>query len=550
MIKVDEAQIVLEQAQIHWQAKEWQLTIEACAKALVLDRDLAQAHKLMGDALQKTGKAKEAVGYYEQAIAIQPNFAKVYVNLGSLYANQKQWQKAVGYYQQALTINPELLGIHEHLARILQLQEQQPKVPVEPTPRELTVGDYLRQGKALKEQGKFKEALEQYHQAGRIFPRKVEIYQEIVDLSERLGLWQEAAKYCRIILQLSGSSLVTSQNKILPPYKPQVPELSIQPRSAVSTLPDNRSLSTREYLTLAEDAIDGKKYKQAIAYYHRAIGQQPNSSEAYLGMAKLLTKSGAREQAISCYLQGLKQVQDNPEIYYRLGNLYQRSSKWSQAAVCYQKAVQYAPDYGEAHHELGEVLSHQEQWSDAIISYRQAILYNPDFSWSYNNLGYALIQVGQWQEAIPVYQKAIELNPDFSWSYFNLAEAYSMLNRWSEAVDFYEQTSKIQPDLPKLQQKLGNALYRRSHKDLSKALKHFLLAIEQEPQDLLAYHQAIAIDKTNLELYLKLGDALVNQGQLEEGIVTYQMALQFHPQNPDLTSRLKEALQKKTLIMN
>ena len=533
MIKVDEAQTSLEQAQIHWQAKEWELTIQACAKALALDRQLAQAQKLMGDALQKTGKKTEAIGYYKQAIAIQPDFAKVYVNLGSLYANQKQWQEAVNSYQQALKIDPELLAVHQHLAKILVLQQQkEADNRIEP---KLTVKNCLDRGRILKHEGKLEEALEQYRLAAKIAPQEIKIYREIVDVSERLGLWQDAAKYCRLILQLSHTD---SQAPSIIPFERTNPSQAL----------DSQKLQAGDYLELANNSIKEKKYKAAITYYHRAIEEQPDLVEAYFGWGELLNRLGAKEQAIACYLQALKQVQDNPELYYRLGNLYQLESKWSQAAVCYQKATQYARDYAEAHHQLAEVLSQQEQWSDAIVSYRQAIQYNPNFSWSYNNLGYALIQIAHWSEAVPVYQKAIELNPDFPWSYYNLAEAYSMLEQWSNAVDMYEKTARIQSDLPQLQQKLGNALYHRANQDLEEASKHFSLAIEQEPNELLAYHQAIAIDKTNLELYFKLGDILIERGQIDEAIVTYQMALQVHPKNLEVTTRLKEAWQKKNLM--
>ena len=533
MIQVDEAQTTLEQAQIHWQAKEWESTIQACAKALALNQKLAQAHKLMGDALQKTGKKAEAIGYYQQAIAIKPDFAKVYVNLGSLYANQKQWQQAVNSYQQALKIDPELLAVHQYIAKILVLQ-QQPEASHH-IESELTVEDYLDRGRILKHEGKLEEALEQYRLAAEIAPQEIKIYREIVDVSERMGMWQDAAKYCRLILQLSHADAHAQST------------IPLQTDDRVR-LQNTQKLNAADYLELANNSIKEKKYKAAITYYHRAIDEQPDMLEAYFSWGELLNRLGAKERAIACYLQALKQVQDNPELYYRLGNIYQLESKWSQAAVCYQKATQFAPDYAEAHHQLAEVLSHQEQWSEAIVSYRQAIQYNPDFSWSYNNLGYALIEIDRWQEAVPVYQKAIELNPDFPWSYYNLAEAYSMLEQWSDAVDMYEKTAQIQPNLPQLQQKLGNALYHRANRDLEEASKRFALAIEQEPNELLAYHQAIAIDKTNLELYLKLGDILIEQGQIDEAVVTYQMALQVHPKNSEVTARLKEAWQKKNLM--
>ena len=122
MIKVDEVQVCLQTAEKYWRSQQWQATIAACAKALALDRGIAKAHKLMGDALQKTGKIEEATGYYKEAIALQPDFAEVYANLGTLYAQQKHWQQAIDYYQQALVIKPDFTAVYRHLSKC-QLQQ-------------------------------------------------------------------------------------------------------------------------------------------------------------------------------------------------------------------------------------------------------------------------------------------------------------------------------------------------------------------------------------------------------------------------------------------
>ena len=604
MIKVDPAQAALERAQTHWQAQEWQLTIQACAEALAVDQKLPIAHKLMGDALQKTGKIKEAVGYYLQAIAIKSDFAEVHVNLGSLYANQKQWNQAIRCYQHALRIDPELVTVHQHLTRILQLRlkstaniEQTP----EPPP---TLEHYLHRGETAKQQGRLEIALEQYRQAAKIAPNNIDVYRQLASISEQLNQWQDAASYCRTIWQLSNSdkALKSSQVK-LPQLVPATePDPSVENsaeyhynlgilhgkqqqwnraiyhyQQAIGEDPqmakaycdlartmaqtgdreqslkywleaialESTGISAAEYLELAQNLVEWKKYKLAITCYHRAIERQPNLVAPYLGWGELLTRSGSSKQAIACYLEGLKHTPDSPELFYRLGNLYQSLQKLSQAAICYQKATQYQPDYPQAYHQLGEIFSQQEQWSEAIEAYRQAIKNSPDFSWSYNNLGYALVQVGQWADAIPVYEQAIALNPDFSWSYYNLAEAHSMLGQWSEAIEHYQQAAQIQPDLPQVQQKLGEAFYQRSQQDQPQALEQFKLAIAQDPTNTTAYHQALNIDKNNLELYQELAETLVQQEKLDEAVVVYQMAWQIQPKNSIILARLQEILQKK-----
>lgn len=539
MLQVDEAQACLKQAQQHWQSQQWQETVQACAQALALNQQLPQAHKLMGDALQRTDKVKEAIGYYQEAIKLQPNFTEVYANLGTLYAQQQQYQLAIDYYQQALQIDPNFTAVEKHLARATSLLQEQHsdrnhKIPDQSN---LTLDNHLEQGQNLQHQGELKAALEQYLAAAKLRPNRVETYQEIIKLCEKLGLWADAAKYCRLIFRLSKNSdlAVTPSSPILRETVELVQNSQVIPRQQVQTLVTEE----QKYLELGQQLARQGNYDSAISCYRRGIEQQPKSFDAYLALGKLFGKLDQPEQAIACYLSGLKQ-QHHPELYFALGNLYQGKQQWSRAALCYQKTVQYDAHHSQACHELGEVLSQQQQWTEAVKAYRQAIALKGDFSWSYNNLGYALIQLNKWSEAIPVYQQAIALKADFPWSYYSLAEAYGKLGQWTEAIASYQEAVKLQPDLAQVQQKLGDAFYRRSEQDRQRALDHFLLAIGQDPHNPEVYHQALAIDQRNIALYLKLGDLLAGSGKPDQALVTYQMALQVQPKNLEIISRIQQ----------
>jgi O-antigen biosynthesis protein len=548
MLQVDEAQACLAQAQKYWQSQQWQETIQTCAQALVLDQQLPQAHKLMGDALQKTGKAKEAIGYYLEAIKLNPDFVEVFANLGTLYVQQKQYPLGISYYQQALKIDPNFTGVKKHLARAKSLLQAH-SVNLVPSDANTSLGHHLEQGRNLQRQGAIESALKQYLAAAKVQPQRVETYREIVKLCENLGLWSKAAKYCRLILQLTNG--ISNLDSDLPSTHPQTLNLS-EPRqhfiatSLIKKTATSEAIVLKEipynapqYLAQGKNFAHQGNYKSALDCYRRAIEQQPELIDAYLVLGQFLSQLGQLDQSIKCYLAGLKR-QQHPELYFALGNVYHRQQQWAKAALCYQKTKQTEPNHGQACHELGEVLSQQQRWSEAVTAYRQAIALKTDYSWSYNNLGYALIQLQRWSEAIPAYLQAIKLKPDFSWSYYNLAEAYGNLGQWSEAIAIYQQAVKLQVDLPQVQQKLGNAFYRRSQQDRSSALAHFRLAIAQEPHNPEAYHQALAIDKGNLALYLKLGDVLAESGKPDQALVTYQMALQIQPKNIEVLSRINK----------
>jgi len=557
MLQVDEAQACLEQAQEHWQSKQWQETIQACAQALALNQQIPQAHKLMGDALQKTNKVKEAIGYYREAINLRPDFAEVYANLGSLYAQQQQYQLAANYYQKALTIDPNFTAVQGLLERVKLLslkQERSSEATGAIAESHQAFDNHLEQGDNLQDRGELEAALNQYLKAAKLRPQRVEIYRKITKLCEKLGRWADAAQYCRLILRLtSGQETSNSGSTILESIPTEVAEPTVnsyQIPTQADNLPRttakrNGSLNNRQqtvahsqnHLELGKNLASQGNYEAAISCYRQAIKQQPQLIDAYLAMSELLIQLNQGDAAISCYLSGLKQ-KHHPELYFGLGNLYQAKQQQSRAILCYQKTVQSDPSHGQAYHELGEVLSQSQEWSEAIKAYRQAVRLKPNFSWSYNNLGYALIQIDRWSEAIPVYQKAIELNPDFIWSYYNLAEAHGKLGQWSEAIACYQQTVELQPDLPQVQQRLGDAFYRRSQQDRQQALDRFVLAIGQNPYNTEAYHQALAIDNRNIALYLKLGDILAESGKTDQAVVTYQMALQAQPRNSEVLARI------------
>lgn len=548
MLQVDKARVCLQQAQKHWQAQEWQETIQTCAQALAYNQKLPQAHKLMGDALQKTDKQKEAIGYYHEAIKLQPNFTEVYANLGTVYVQQQEYQLAINCYQQALKIDPNFTAVGKHLAKATLLLEQQGNHrndhPTQPSAsNELNLDDHLQQGDNLQHRGELQAALEQYLAAARLRPQRIETYQEIIKLYEKLGLWADAAKYCRLIFRLTKnntsvvaqSSLISSENSEFTEEEEITPTVDFAPSLATQpTFPDSAN-----YLAQGHSYVQQEDYKSAISCYRQAIKQQPQLIDAYLALGDLVSKLGQSEQAINCYLSGLKQ-QQHPKLYFALGNLYQVKEKWSRAALCYQKTVEYDSHHSRACHELGEVLSKQQQWTEAIKAYEKAIAIEPDFSWSHHNLGYALIQLNRWSEAIPAYQKAIALKSDFPWSYYNLAEAHGKLGQWTEAIFNYQQAAQLQPDLSQVQQKLGDAYYRRSEQDRQRALDGFLLAIGQDPDNPEVYHQALAIDKHNITLYLKLGDILAESGKTDQALVTYQMALQAQPKNIEVLNKIQQ----------
>jgi tetratricopeptide (TPR) repeat protein len=148
----------------------------------------------------------------------------------------------------------------------------------------------------------------------------------------------------------------------------------------------------------------------------------------------------------------------------------------------------------------------------------------PDFALSHHNLGDVLVKKEDWEGAIAAYQKAIELDPSFAWSYYNLGESFTQLEQWEDGIKYYRKAIELQADLPRVTEKLGDALQKQIRLYSEAAITVYHQVIEKEPDDIKVYHKALEIKQDSPELYLGLSHALERQGEKEQAIVFRDLA--------------------------
>jgi len=61
------------------------------------------------------GEYKKAIGCFEKAIQINPNYAAAYNNLGNALKELGEYQKAISCYEKAIEINPNHADAHNNL---------------------------------------------------------------------------------------------------------------------------------------------------------------------------------------------------------------------------------------------------------------------------------------------------------------------------------------------------------------------------------------------------------------------------------------------------
>jgi protein O-mannosyl-transferase len=163
------------------------------------------AHYNLGVALGQSGRVQEAVGHFEQALQIEPDFAEAHYNLGNALSQEGKLEDAIGHWEQAVRINPDYAEAHYNLggtlARLGKVQEAimhfEQALRIKPDDAEA----HYNLGSALVRVGRVQEAMGHWEQALRIKPDYAEAHYDLgvalVGLrrvQEAMGHWEQALR--------------------------------------------------------------------------------------------------------------------------------------------------------------------------------------------------------------------------------------------------------------------------------------------------------------------------------------------------------------------
>jgi tetratricopeptide (TPR) repeat protein len=153
------------------QANRLQEAIGEYEQALRINPDYADAHNNLGTTLVRTGRIKEAIAQYEQGILLTPDDARAHNNLGGVLLQMGKPDEAIVQFEQAIRIQPDLDGAHANL------------------------------GNALLQLGKTHEAISHYEEALRINPDFAEAHMYLGNAFLQEGEVQNAIAQYRLALK-------------------------------------------------------------------------------------------------------------------------------------------------------------------------------------------------------------------------------------------------------------------------------------------------------------------------------------------------------------
>lgn len=239
--------------------------------------------------------------------------------------------------------------------------------------------------------------------------------------------------------------------------------------------------------------------------------------------AEACLQAGNYPAAIDIYLKLVADYPAEESLLLALAWAYHDAS-------CPDKAIQYFEQLlakelsrkvftGFAYDELVRIYKASSQYERLVDVCARAVAAQPDDTMLLSELGAACLQAGMTQEARKACRRIIALEPDRASVYCLLGEAHLAAGEFAQAEKAYSRAARIDPDaagsfLGRLAASYGRIGERqREEKILRRCLKIM-------PLDPL-YH-------------CRLGDCLINQGQVASATAAYEKAIALSPASADV----------------
>ncbi|MCT7952789.1 tetratricopeptide repeat protein [Ancylothrix sp. C2] len=212
--------------------------------------------------------------------------------------------------------------------------------------------------------------------------------------------------------------------------------------------------------------------------------------------------ANSMETIVNSQLNAVK-LNEQAEAYLKQGKL-------KEAETICRQVLAVQPQSAPAFKTLGNVLQATGKIEEAKECYKKSLIIEPNYAAVYANLGSLAAQQKEWEAAISYYQKAIQLDPKLGAAYRNLAKVWTQLNKPVEAAECWYGAFSLEPDKFTVQEcvNLGNTLVSQ----------------EKIEEGILCYRHALKFNPNLLGVYQNLGEALKRQGKLEEAKVYYRKA--------------------------
>lgn len=281
--------------------------IEALRRAVKLAPDAATLHANLGEVLRLTGALDEAAAALEQAIALDPASAQALNNLGIIRFEQQRFAEAAELYRRALGCRPAMAEAHNNLGNALRMigdvegaiQAYQDAL----TYREAYAEAYNNLGTVLQQDGRLDEAEHAFRKAIQHSPHYAEAHNNLASLYAAQKKEVEALRILGDALKFAPANpqtlLITARIQLRRNNHAAAEQAA---RLVLSEQPGHGEALT----VLGQVLHETDRYEEALAVLERAVEASPDNPEALNFTGIALKSVGRLDEARDHILRSLK----------------------------------------------------------------------------------------------------------------------------------------------------------------------------------------------------------------------------------------------------
>lgn len=240
------------------------------------------------------------------------------------------------------------------------------------------------------------------------------------------------------------------------------------------------------HIALAQ-ALAKSDESEAQAQYQEALRLDPDSRNAHLGLAALLSQEGKTTQALIHYQAVLSGNPQDAKALVGAGYVWFTQGKNAEATEAYEEALRSNSSLAEAHYRLGELLLRQGSTEKAVSQLKEAVQMEFAYADAHVKLGEAYESESEWELALEQYLNAAAVDPSQLQRYYAmvadllnrlgrhgaaemaLGDAFSEQSNWNEAAAHYAEAVKTNPGAAEFHMRLAAALHNLGRESQARA---------------------------------------------------------------------------------
>jgi tetratricopeptide (TPR) repeat protein len=365
-LNADYSEAWTNRCQLLFQTKDYTDALAACDRALESNQDWGDlspvtAWATQGEILHSLERYDQAFNSYNQALAIDPNQARIWTKQGEVLDILGRHEEARVAHEQAVSLSPDsIVALLNQCTNLNRLQDYEPALaacetalekmtPRSPLQQKVIAWD--RQGNALIGLGRYNEALAAFNRAIGLNSNYADSWSNRSVALWHLGRFNDALASSERALSLNPASALAWYN--------QGRILTTQGQLDAAAAAYDRALKGETnvvYSSILEDIwinysavlLRLEHYQDAIAATDNALALNPDLDIALYNQALALTALGNYRRAVELYEQAIAKNPENADFWAGQGIALQFLARYTEALASFEKALELNPNHSQA----------------------------------------------------------------------------------------------------------------------------------------------------------------------------------------------------------